>query len=91
MKVIEFVKRNISVFTLVTFCLFLTVCIGFLSLEKDNPWNSSIVGIYIIGMVIALLFFDYLTKKCIDSRLRLNLFQLFIILTLSILIYYKHY
>jgi hypothetical protein len=93
MKIIEFVKRNISVFTFVTFCLLLMVCIGFLYLKKDNPWNSSIVGIYIIGMVIAFLFllFDYLTKKCIYSRLRLNLFQLFILLTLSILIYYQYF
>ena len=85
MKVIEFIKRNISVFNVVGFFLFF---------DLINIRNKSTESIdIIIDIIIALLFFlfDFLTKKCIYSRLRLNLFQFLVLLTISLLIYYQIY
>ena len=85
MKVIEFIKRNISVFNLVGFFLFFYLI---------NIRNKSIERIdIIIDIIVVLLFFlfDFLTKKCIYSRLRLNLFQFLVLLTISLLIYYQIY
>ena len=90
MKVIEFIKRNISVFNIVALSLILTIIIGFFSLEKDNFWNSTITLIYILGIGLSLLFliFDFLTKKNIHPRLKLNLIQLFILIIIPLIYYF---
>lgn len=82
MKVIEFIKRNISVFSVVALCVFLF----FIKLIIYTDLNSCKGAVIFIFLLISFLFliFDFILKKLIKNRLHLNFLQLFILVLICI-------
>jgi hypothetical protein len=85
MKIIEFIKKNISVFNVVALCVFLF----FIKLIVYTDLNSCKGAVIFIFLLISFLFliFDFILKKLLKKRLYLNFLQLFILIL--IYIYYS--
>jgi len=95
MKVIEFVKKNISVFSFFGFCLIIILIK--LIFQETNEENLSgiqldeilFLKIKFIFFILILLFLDYFLKILIKNRLIINLLELIIIISVYIFYYYK--
>lgn len=93
MKVLEFIKKNISVFSILGI-LFLTF---FVIIYSSNNKSACAQGwlfflkfiMFFLGILVFLL--DLLFKKIISSRIHLNLFQLVITIILILFFYFKIY
>lgn len=92
MKVIEFIKRNSSVFSIVNFIflifiLFIQFCSGEATgCAKGWLFLGKLFFIFCICILISL---DFILKKLIKNRLYLNFLQLLILVL--IYIYYSFY
>lgn len=94
MKIIEFIKRNISVFNTISVLIFFYL-INFIVINKFNDNDNHLIFI-IIAFIIFIVFcffllVDFLLKKIISSRLKLNFIELIITIILISLIYIIKY
>ncbi len=94
MKIIEFIKRNISVFNTISVLIFFYL-IKFIVINKFNDNDNHLIFI-IIAFIIFIVFcffllVDFLLKKIISSRLKLNFIELIITIILISLIYIIKY
>jgi hypothetical protein len=89
MKVIEFIKRNISVFNVIALFIFLF----FIKLLINTDLSSCKGPVIFIFLFLSIIFLmlDFVTKILIKSRLKLNILQFVILIILSILFYLKIY
>ncbi len=94
MKVIEFIKRNISVFNSIAILIFFYL-IKFIVINKFNNYDNHLIFIIITFIIfIVFCFFlliDFLLKKYISSRLKLNFIELIITIILISFIYIINY
>lgn len=80
MKVIEFVKSNISLFSLLAFLLLCFI----LFVNPDQNKSASVAGWIFISkfffffVFILLILIDFLFKNIISSRIKLNIIELII-------------
>jgi len=92
MKVIEFIKRNISVFSIVNFIFLIFILfIQFFSSEVtgcEKGWLF-LGKFFLIFCILFLFTIDFILKKLIKNRLYLNFLQLLILVL--IYIYYSFY
>ncbi len=92
MKVIEFIKRNISVFSVVNFIFLIYILfIQFFSSEATGCAKGWLfLGKFFLIFCICFLFtLDFILKKLLKNRLYLNFLQLLILVL--IYIYYSFY
>ncbi len=89
MKVIAFIKKNISVFSVIALFIFLF----FTKLLIDTDLSSCKGPVIFIFLLISFLFLilDLVTKILLKIRLKLNLFQFVITIILVLLFYFKIY
>lgn len=92
MKVVEFIKRNISVFSVISLLLFV-IMLHLVWQEfnfNPNPFYKVIklkIGFLIV--ILILLFLDYIFKKLIKNRLIINLLEIIILISVYTFYYYK--
>lgn len=89
MKVIEFIKKNISVLNVVAFILLffiLKYCFFYKSFNDGYGLGKLFIFIQLL-FVIILLFIDLSMKTYIKNRFFLNIFQLIILIFTTI--YFK--
>ena len=87
MKVIEFIKKNISVLNVIGIIL-LFLGFKFLFSNEIDPYGlTKLISRIILLFTIFILFIDYLIRNSNKSRLIANSVSLFIIITI-IIIYY---
>lgn len=93
MKILEFIKMNVSVFSVVGVLLLLLFLIYFNNYERTGSERDIALLFSFMLIPISILFFlfYFLTKKCIYSRLKLNLFQFLILITISLITYYQYF
>ena len=92
MKLVEFIKRNISVFSVISFLLFV-ITIHLIWQE----FNFNTISFYeilefkiqFLIVIVILLFLDYFFKILIKNRLILNLLESIIIASVYIFYYFK--
>jgi hypothetical protein len=89
MKVIEFIKRNISILNVIALFIFLF----FIKLLINTDLSSCKGPVIFIFLFLSIIFLmlDFVTKILIKSRLKLNILQFVISIILSILFYLKIY
>jgi hypothetical protein len=87
MKVIEFIKRNISVLNVIALIL-LFIGFRFLFSNEIDPYGlGKLISSIILLFAIFILFIDYLIRNSYKSRLVANSVSLFITIII-IIIYY---
>lgn len=88
MKVIDFIKRNISVFIIFGVFFLLISCLIFITSINESDYHGYGRGFSIITFILGLLFFilDFILKQFIKDRFNLNFFE--VILTIFILVYF---
>ena len=92
MKVVEFIKKNISVFSVISLLLFV-ITIHLIWQE----FNFNTISFYeilefkfqFLIVIVILLFLDYFFKILIKNRLILNLLESIIIASVYIFYYFK--
>ena len=92
MKLVEFIKRNISVFSVISFLLFVITI--HLIWQEFNFNTISFYEVFklklqFLFVIVILLFLDYFLKILIKNRLILNLLELIIIASVYIFYYFK--
>jgi hypothetical protein len=80
MKVIEFIKRNISVFNVISLLLLFFILKEFLFYNSfEDPYGLKILFIiFVLFLIFIVLIIDIFFKKYIKSRLKLNILELVI-------------
>ena len=88
-----FIKNYFSVFSVLSLLIIIISIYELITIDLSQIRHINPRFIYYLGIVLALLIliFDFIIKKCIYSRLKLNLFQFFILLIISLFFYYKFY
>ncbi len=83
MKLLEFIKSNISVFNTIGFIVLIFSFYLTFIYQNDGSPREIIKVVYFIGYILSIILFviDYIFKKIIKSRLNLNYLE-FIILVL---------
>ncbi len=92
MKVIEFIKRNISVFSIINFIFLIFILfIQFCSGEATGCAKGWLFlgKLFFIFCICILILLGFILKKLIKNRLHLNFLQLLILVL--IYIYYSFY
>lgn len=92
MKVVEFIKRYISVFSVISLLLFvITLHLVWQEFNfNPNPFYKVIklkIGFLIVILILLLL--DYIFKKLIKNRLIINFLEIIILLSVYTFYYYK--
>ena len=87
MKVIAFIKRNISVFNVSALFIFLFF-VKLLIYTDLSSCKGPVIFIFLL-ISFLLLIFDFILKKLLKNRLYLNFLQLLILVL--IYIYYSFY
>lgn len=90
MKVIEFIKKNISLFNVIAISIFLITLFNILTLNSEESAHgmasSLLFGFLLFSFV--LLFIDFLMRKTIKNESSLFIIQLLLILIIPFLVYY---
>jgi len=90
MKLVEFVKRNISIFSLLAFLLLCFI----LFVNPDQNKSASVAGwifvskFFFLFLFIILILLDFLFKNIISSRIKLNSIELIILLIPVLYLYF---
>jgi len=93
MKVLEFIKKNISIFSVLGF-LFITFFIIIYSSNNESACAQGwlfFLKIILVFLSILVFLLDFLFKNIFSSRLQLNLFQLVITIILILFFSFKIY
>jgi hypothetical protein len=94
MKIVEFIKKNISVFNCISIMIFFYL-VKFIYINKSNEEDNHLI-FFLIAFVIFIilifsLLFDFILKKIITQRLKLNFVELLITITLFSILYLIFY
>ena len=85
MKIVEFIKKNISVFNCISIMIFFYL-VKFIYINKSNEEDNHLIfflfAFVIFIILIFSLLFDFILKKIIRQRLKLNFIELIITITL---------
>jgi hypothetical protein len=92
MKIIEFIKRNISIFSVISLLLFVITI--HLILQEFNFNTISFFEVFKLKLqflivILILLFLDYIFKILIKNRLIINLLEIIILISVYTFYYYK--
>lgn len=90
MKVVEFIKRNISLFNVIAISIFLITLFNILTIKTDESAHG-MTGSLLLGSLsfsIVLLLIDFLMRRTIKSESSLFIIQVLLILVIPFLIYY---
>jgi Kef-type K+ transport system membrane component KefB len=94
MKVIKFIKKNISVFNFISIMIFFYL-VKFIFINKSNEEDNHLIffliAFVILIILIFFLLFDFILKKIITQRLKLNFVELLITTTLFSILYLIFY
>lgn len=92
MKVVKFIKRNISVFSVISLLLFVItihlICQEF-NFNTISFYEILEFKIQFLIVIVILLLLDYFFKILIKNRLILNFLELLIIVSVYIFYYFK--
>lgn len=93
MQAVEFIKRNISVFNVISLLLLFYIFKDYLfnNIIEDLYGLKKMFTFFVLFIIFIISIIDILFKKYIKSRLSLNISELFISLILFLIIYYKFY
>ena len=92
MKVVEFVKKNISVFSVISLLLFvITIHLVWqeLNFNKISLYQILEFKIQFLIVIVISLLLDYFFKIIIKNRLIINLLEIIIIISVYIFFYNK--
>ena len=92
MKVIEFIKKNISVFSLISLLLFvITIHLVWqeLNFNKISLYQILEFKIQFLIVIVILLLLDYFFKILIKNRLTINFLEIIILISVYTFYYYK--
>ena len=92
MKVIEFIKKNISVFSVISLLLFvITIHLVWqeLNFNKISLYQILEFKIQFLIVIVILLLLDYFFKILIKNRLTINFLEIIILISVYIFYYYK--
>ena len=90
MKIVEFIKRNISIFSLLAFFLLCFI----LFVNPDENKSASVAGwifiskFFFLFVFILLILLDFLFKNIISSRIKLNSIELIILIIPILYLYF---
>ena len=92
MKIVEFIKKNVSIFSVISLLLFVITI--HLIWQEFNINNLSLYEILefkiqFLIVIVILLLLDYFFKILIKKRLIINLLEIIIIISVYIFYYYK--
>ena len=92
MKVLEFIKKDISIFSVISLLLFV-ITIHLICQEFDfntiSFYEVFKLKLQFLIVIVILLFLDYFFKILIKNRLIINLLEIIIIISVYIFYYYK--
>ena len=88
MKVLEFLKKNISIFLIFGFFFVLLSCVIFLTSINEPDYHGYARGFTIIIFTVGLLFIiiDFILKQLIKDKFNLNFLEA--VLLLFVLFYF---
>ena len=92
MKVVEFIKKNISVFSVIYLLLFvITIHLVWreFNFNKISLYEILEFKIQFLIVILILLFLDYIFKKLIKNRLIINLLEIIILISIYTFYYNK--
>ena len=89
----NFINRNFSVFSLLSMLLIVYSVFKILTTDGFifNNFNIHLVYYFVIGFALILLVFDFILKKIIENRVRLNVIQLIVSISFIIIIYFEYF
>lgn len=89
----NFVNRNLSVFSLLSMVLVCFSVFRLLSLDDtlSRHFDIRLIYYFIIGFAFILLLFDFILKKIIENRIRLNVIQLIVSISFVVIIYFEYF
>ncbi|MCK6608739.1 MAG: hypothetical protein L6Q46_10650 [Flavobacterium sp.] len=90
MKVVEFIKRNISLFNVIAISIFLITLFNIITIKPDESAHG-MAGSLLLGSLsfsIVLLLIDFLMRRTIKNESSLFIIQVLLILIIPFLIYH---
>ena len=90
MRIIEFIKRNISLFNVIAISIFLITLFNILTIKSEESAHG-MAGSLLLGFLsfsLVLLSLDFLMRKTIKNESSLFIIQLLLILIIPFLVYY---
>ena len=89
----NFVNRNLSVFSLFSIVLVCFSVFKLLLLDDtlSRHFDIRLIYYFIIGFAFILLLFDFILKKIIENRIRLNVIQLIVSISFVVIIYFEYF
>jgi len=89
MKVLEFIKKNISVFNLTSLILFFYSFYLFIFLKQGEYFYYAVVAIimFFLFLSLSLFFSDYFLNKKIRNRFFKNILEFIILIIITSIIY----
>ena len=93
MKVIEFIKRNISVFNVISIIVFLVSLFILMNIKAENSYHGLKVFLLILSFLfsIILLIIDFIIRKIIKNESKKSLIKLILYPIIFILLIYFIY
>ena len=90
MKIIEFIKRNISLFNVIAISIFLITLFNILTIKPDESAHGMTASLLLgsLSFSIVLLLIDFLMRRTIKNESSLFIIQVLLILVIPFLIYY---
>jgi hypothetical protein len=93
MKVIEFIKRNITVFNVIAIIVFLVSLFILMNIKAENSYHGLKVFLLILSFLfsIILLIIDFIIRKIIKNESKKSLIKLILYPIIFILLIYFIY
>jgi hypothetical protein len=93
MKVIEFIKRNISVFNIIAISVFIISSFILINIKAENSYHGLKVFFLILSFLfsIILLIIDFVVRKIIKNESKKSLIKLILYPIIFILLIYFIY
>ena len=90
MKIVEFIKKNISLFNVIAISIFLITLFNILTIKSEESAHG-MAGSLLLGFLsfsLVLLLIDFLMRKTIKNESSLFIIKVLLILVIPFLIYY---
>ena len=89
MKILEFIKKNISVFNLTSLILFFYSFYLFILLKKGEDFYYAVIAIIMTFLFLSMFLFllDYFLNKKIRNRFFKNILEFIILIIITSIIY----
>jgi hypothetical protein len=92
-KFLNFVNKNISVFSLLSIVLILFSVFKLITIDfsKVEHIDARLLYYFVIGFAFILLLFDFILKKILVNRIRLNVIQFIVAISFIIIVYFEYF